>query len=473
MSRFKVFNLGGKQLRVSPFLTNPGEMTRCVNMDNSYVGAKTKRPGYNTFLGTANGSAVLDLFSWTKADGTSTFVYRNSGGKLYYWDAGVGTVADWTICGGGTITAGNHIGHAVLAETLVVDQAGGTYVSSTSGTSFGTVALAPQGEHLAVYQNRVYVGGTASTLFYSASGSGTDWATSGTSDSSSLTIPGAGKINKVFISNDKVVTSKNSGLMHRWDGYSLRKLHTNKGLSSPYSLIETEGYHFYINRDGIYGFGGEQPEIISNAIQPQIYNNAGSGIAGSVFNTCPAGISHYDGMFSVGNVTDTVSQETVTNCVIKYDYQLNQFTDYSFSNSPTAFTSYIDKNGVTQFIFGDSTGQCYQMSGTATSDNTTPIETVMEGVLSFGEPERNKIYHKFFAVASPGCGAKVQICASDTFTASNRKWLDIGEFKDGIAEFSVPASYTGRLLFWRVYERSSDAPFIIYGFVVDLDILKD
>ncbi|MBU1092537.1 hypothetical protein KJ836_02630 [Patescibacteria group bacterium] len=442
-------------------------------MDNSYVGAKTKRPGYDTFLGTANGSAVIDLFSWTKADGTSTYVYRNSGGILSYWDAGVGTATTWTTCGGGTLTAGNHLGHTVLAETLIADQAGGTCISSTSGTSFGTVALAPPGEHLATYQNRVFIGGTASTLFWSASGSGTDWATSGTSDSSSQTIPGAGKINKVFISSDRVVTSKTSGLMYRWDGYTLSKLPTDKGLDSPYSLIETENYFFYINRDGIYGFGGDKPEIVSNAIQPQIYNNAGSGIVGSVFDTAPAGIIHYDGLFSVGDVTDTVSQETITNDIIKYDYQLNQFTDYSFAHKPTAWTTYIDKNGVTQLIFGDDTGQCYKVSGTATSDSGTPIETVMEGVLSFESPETNKIYHSFYAIASPGCGAKVQICASDTFTASRRNWIDIGEFKDGVAKFDIPSSYVGRLLWWRVYERSDEAPFTIYGFVVDLDILKD
>jgi hypothetical protein len=442
-------------------------------MDNSYVGAKSKRPGYSTFLGTANGSAVLDLFSWTKADGTSTYVYRNSGGILSYWDAGVGTATDWTTCGGGTVVAGNHIGQTVLAETLFIDQAAGTYKSSTSGTSFGTVALSPPGEHLATYQNRVYVGGTASTLFWSASGSGADWATTGTSDSSSQTIPGAGKLNKVFVSNDKVVTSKNSGLMHRWDGYSLRKLPTDKGLSSPYSLIETEDYFFYLNRDGIYGFGGERPEIVSNAIQPQIYNNAGSGIAGSVFNTCPAGINHYDGLFSVGNVTDTVSQETVTNCVIKYDYQLNQFTDYSFAHAPTAWTTYLDNTGNRQLIFGDSSGQCYKISGTATSDAGTPIETAMEGVLTFGEPESNKLFHEFWAIGSPGCGAKVQICATDTFTASRRNWIDVGEFTDGVAKLAIPSSYVGRLLWWRVYERSSEAPFTIYGFVVELDILKD
>jgi hypothetical protein len=473
MAKYKVFNLGGKQLKVSPFLNAPGDMLRCVNMDNDYIGAKTKRPGYDTFLGTANGSAVVDLFSWTKADGTSTYVYRNSGGRLYYWDAGIGTATTWAVCGGGTITAGNHIGQTVLAETLIVDQAGGTCQSSTSGTSFGTVALAPPGEHLATYQNRVYIGGTISTLFYSASGSATDWNVSGALDASnSLTIPGAGKINKVAVVADRVVTSKTSGIMHRWDGYSLRKLPTNKGLSSPYSVAETEDFLFYLNRDGVYGFNGERPEIVSNPIESEIYNKSNTGIAGSVFDTAPGVMNRYNYLLSVGTVTDDLTDETVSNAILKYDYQLNKFTDYSFAHRPTAWTSYKDNQGNLQIIFGDSSGQCYKLSGTATSDAGTPIETVMEGVLSFEDPDSKKLFKEFHAFASPGCGAKVQVAPTDSFTSSRRKWVDVGEFRDGVAELKFPSSTVGRLLAWRVYERSSEAPFTIYGFVIDLDLLN-
>lgn len=470
--RYRVFNLGGKQLRVSPFLSNEGDLLRCTNMDTDYIGSKTKRPGYDTFLGTANGSAVLDLFSWTKADGTSTFVYRNSGGLLYYWNAGVGTATDWTVCGGGTITAGNHIGQTVLAETLIVDQAGGTCQSSTTGTSFGTVALAPAGEHLASYQNRVYIGGTLSTLFYSASGSGTDWATSGTSDSSSLTIPGAGKINKVMVLNDRVVTSKTSGLMHRWDGYSLRKLPTNKGLSSPYSVGEIDDFILYLNRGGVYASSGDLPKIISNAIQSQIYNKSNTGITGATFDTAPGCMRRHEYLLSVGDTMDDLTDEKVTNAILKYDYQLNQFTDYSFAHKPTAWATYKDNAGNLQVIFGDSSGQCYKLSGTATSDAGTPIEIVMEGVLSFGEPESEKLFKQFWAFASPGCGAKIQISATDNYTATTRKWLDVGEFKDGVVKLGLPSSYVGKFLAWRVYERSDEAPFTIYGFTIDLDILK-
>lgn len=472
MAKYRVFNLGGKQLKVSPFLTNAGDMVRCVNMDTDYVGAKTKRSGYVTYLNNINDCPVTDMFTWARNDGTTFYNYaliQNVGvTELYYSAQGTG---NWSACGGGTLS-GDHLGRTVLADTLFIGDGVGTIKFTTNGTSFATGTAAPIGEHLATYQNRVYVGGTASTLFYSAAGNGADWATSGTSDSSSLTIPGAGKINKVLVVNDRIVTNKNSGLMYRWDGYSLRKLPTNKGLSSPYSVAETEDYFFYLNRDGIYGFNGDRPEIVSNAIESEVYNKALSGIAGSVFNDAPGLMNRYNYLLSVGDVTDNITKETITNNIIKYDYQLNQFSNYSFANKPLSWTSYIDSSGDFQVIFGDSTGQCYRLSGTATSDNGTPIETVMEGVLSFNDPESHKLYQDFWAFASPGCSAKVQVAPTDSFTSVNRKWIDIGEFRDGVAHLEFPSQTVGHLLAWRVYERSSEAPFTIYGFVVELEPLK-
>lgn len=241
--RTRVYNLQGKQLKVSPLLTNNGELLRCLNFENNLIGAKTKRPGYTTFLDTANGSPVLDLWSWTKEDGTSTFVYKNAGGRIYYWDAGIGTGTAWVSAGAGTITAGNHMGHAVLADTMFMSQVGGTTRHTTSGTSFTDTTGAPKGQFLASYQNRIHIG-SASTDFWSASGAGTDWNISGTSDSSSQTIPGPGKINGMIISNNRLTMPKNNGNIFRWDGYSLVQIPTDQSPSSPYSIGETEDYFF-------------------------------------------------------------------------------------------------------------------------------------------------------------------------------------------------------------------------------------
>ena len=105
---------------------------------------------------------------------------------------------------------------------------------TTTGTSFTNTTSAPASPNWAVFQNRAYAG-TGNVLTYSVTNDITNWATTGTSDSSSVTIPGAGAINKVFTANDRVIINKNSQLMNRWDGFSLVQIPTTQGLSSPQS----------------------------------------------------------------------------------------------------------------------------------------------------------------------------------------------------------------------------------------------
>src|SRR3990167_721689 len=267
---YRCFNLGGINLKVSPFLQKEGELLRCTNLDSFPLGGKRKRSGYITYLGTANGSTPLDAFSWTKEDGTTLYTYRNSGGLLYYSTQGTGA---WTLCGNGTVAVGSHLGHAVLENTLFISHASGTTRHTTSVTSFTDTTAAPAGDQMcASRDNRVYIAGTSSTLFYSTEGDGTNWSTAGTADSSSLKIPGEGDINCVWFANDKVTVSKDSGLLYTYDGFSLFRLPTNQGPSSTRSLAEVEDYWMYLNRQGYFGFGGARPELLSNAVENQIFN---------------------------------------------------------------------------------------------------------------------------------------------------------------------------------------------------------
>ena len=118
MAKYRIFNLGGKQLKVSPYLQKEGDLLRCVNMDTDSIGAKTKRSGYVRYFDTPTEGTVNHLFNWTKDDGSTLFNYmfHDTGAEslLYYSTQGT---TNWTECGAGTFS-GNHIGHAVLANTL-------------------------------------------------------------------------------------------------------------------------------------------------------------------------------------------------------------------------------------------------------------------------------------------------------------------------------------------------------------------
>jgi len=465
MAIYRVMNLGSLNLKVSPFLHKDGDLIRCVNFEKDQVGALKKRPGYVTYLGTANGSIPLDLFTWQKDDGTTFYNYRNSGGRLYYSTQGTGA---WTICGNGTVTAGKHIGHAVLENTMIVGQSGGTTRHTTSGTAFTDTTSAPAEEFFASKFNRIWTGGTASNLFYCTAGTATDWTT----DSSSITVPGAGRISQVFVCNDRIVTPKNSGMMFTYDDYNLRQVPTDMGPSSPYSLAQREDYWFMLNRMGFFGYNGDRPTIISNPIEKQIYNDDNTGIAGTSFDSAPGGIYRYDYFCAVGSVTDDFTEETVLNAIMKYDYQLDEWSNYSFANFPTAFNTYKDANGDEKFIFGASGGQCYSFGGTALTDNTTAIECVAEGVLTLGVPESDKYFHELWAFSSPGCQATLQIAITDSFNRKSLRWQNVGSLLNGYAHYGFPPQSRGKLLFWRVSEMSKDARFNFYGFSIEAENIE-
>ena len=465
MAIYRVLSLGSLNLKVSPLLHKDGDLIRCINFEKDQVGALKKRPGYTTYLGTANGSSVVDLFTWQKDDGTTFWNYRNSGGRLYYSTQGTGA---WTQCGNGTVVAGSHLGHAVLENTLIVGQAGGTTRHTTSGTAFTDTTSAPAEEFFASKFNRIWNGGTASNLFYCTAGTATDWTT----DSSSIKIPGPGKINGIFVANDKVVITKNSGMMFTYDNYNLRQVPTDIGPSSPQSFAQREDYWFYLNRLGFFGYGGDRPKIISNPIEKQIYNDDATGIAGTAFDASPGGIYKYDYYCAIGSVTDDFTKETVANCIEKYDYQLDEWSNYTFSDFPTAFDTYKDASGDEKMIFGAANGQCYTFGGTAISDNGSAIESIAEGVLAFGSPESDKYFREFWAFASPGCQASLQIAITDSFDRNSLKWESVGGLSNGCVHYGFPPESRGKLLFWRVSEMSVDTRFTLYGFCVDLEIIE-
>jgi len=248
-------------------------------------------------------------------DSTKTNLFRASGSALYYSTQGTGA---WTLAGNGTISVGSHFGAAILDNVFIGGDGVGSTRYTTDGTSFTNATLAPPAQYFEQYQNRIYAGGTESTLFYSTTNDATNWNTSGTSDSNSLEIPGEGKLGRLFKTTDRLIATKSTGLMYRWDGFSLFDMTTKYGPSSPYSVAESEDFRFFINQYGHFGFGGVRPQLLSNAIQRQFYNDDNTGIAGTTFPLAPGVCHKYDYLVSVGTVVDDFTSRTISNNIIKY-----------------------------------------------------------------------------------------------------------------------------------------------------------
>lgn len=458
-------SLSGLNVQLNPLTIDPSESIRQVNVDSYDFGAKHKRPGYETYLDTADGQQVNSLFTWTKNDGTTNFTYRASGSSLYY---SIGGTAEWSLCGNGTIGNGAYVDYAVLDNTLMVCDGVGSTRHSTDGTSFTNTTLAPVAVSLAQFQNRIYAAGTASSLFYSASGTATDWNPS--DDSSSLAIPGAGKLLKIFRASDRIIATKNSGLVYRWDGYNLVDQSTDHGPTSAYSVKDHEGYYYHLNRIGLFSYNGADIQILSNKIQKQIYNNSGGGIVDAYFGMAPAAMKGYNYLLGAGTVTEDLTNETVSNAVIKYNVQLNELSNYSLYDNPTAMSSYVS-NGEETVIFGDKNGQCYKFVGTSTSDNGHPIESVLEYVFTAGS-FLEKEFKWLRLLFNLGCQAKVQVAVTDTFVKGKKNWIDLGDVSTGVANFRfIDGANRGRLLFIKIYDASRSPGFDFYGYEVDFDYI--
>lgn len=456
------FNVGGLNTYQNP-LSLDGVMIHAVNVASTYLGAKTKRSGYSAFLGTPDVSQVNTLFDFQNLNyvGTTLNLYRASGSSIYYSLQGTGA---WTKAGNGTIANNGHFGQAVLGTVLIGGDGVGSTRYTTDGVNFTNATLAPPAQFFEQYQNRIYAFGTASTLFYSTTNDARNWNTSGTSDSNSLQIPGAGQSNGLIKVADKLVTAKTSGIMHKWDGYSLIDMATKYGPSSPYSIAGVEGYKFFINQYGHYGFGGAMPQLLSNPIQRQFYNIQDSGIAGTAFSTIPSETHRYDYLASVGTIVDDFTSRTISNAIIKYDYQKNEYTNWSMAHNPTAYLSFKDTSGSQQLIFGDKNGQCYKLDNSM-SDAGQAIPMEMVFFFTGNMPHVDKFWRWWRGFFNPGCEANVQIACSDVFDYQSLVWTDLGDVSSGFIEyhFDDNKNNRGRFLFLRIYESSTNSRTTYYG----------
>lgn len=470
MPTVPVFNLAGLNLKTSPFLQGNGQILRAVNVQRDSLGAFQKRPGYITYLGTPDNSQVNTLFAWRRNDGTTFHTYRTSGSILYHSEQGTGA---WTVSGNGTITNGGHFGHAVLDDVMIGGDGGTDSRHTTNGTSFTNTVGAPLAEHWTDYESRVWAArgtatsGTNTDKFFSTTGTATDWTT----DSSSIRVPGEGQINAMFKANQFLIDTKDSGAVFRYDGQSLTDTATSFGPSSPYSVANIQGYQMYLNRVGVFGHGGGLPELLSAPIERLIYNESGSAIVGTTFDSAPGVIHQNKYYVSVGNTTDNLTGLTIANCLLRYDVPNDDWVTWSMNVRPTAFGTFLDASNDLQMIFGDANGQCYQLSGTALTDNGAAISAELMGFIHGGSLDEKK-WKRLTLMFNPGCEANVQVAISDTFSSRTLVWKNIGQAIDGVVECHFQEGSRGRFCFWRITEMSRTSRFQFYGLEYDAEIIR-
>lgn len=490
-------NAGSLNTYTTPLQVD-GQLVHALNVVGFPYGAYSKRPGYGTAIGTVSGR-VQNLFSFAPyptGSGTNLFLYAAAGSLLYQSTQGT---ASWAVAGNGTITDGNHVGHAVLNNVLIVGDGAGSTRHTSDGTSFTNTTSAPIAQYFAQFHQRIYASnGTSATLTYSSNGSADNWSISLPADSSSFTVPNEGAISSHIVAGDRLNITKQRGDMFNWDDTTLVDMATKYGPSSPWSWGRIDDTWFYLNQFGLFSFDGATKTVISNPIQRMFYNRQNTGIGTAAWGTAP-GVGHiWDYLVAVGTVTDDFTGRQINNAIIRYDYQKNQFTNWSFAHPPTAFHSYNDSNNKRQLLFGDASGNIFQLDPSKTSDNGTAIQS--ELVFLFNYSSQSQIFTPTSASAissvtyeekwnyirlifNPGDEVNIQFAFTNTLTYQHLKWSgvintnkrtgDYYQVADGVVEIRFPRDENNmprsRFLFVRIYDDSDSSAWTYYGAQIDAD----
>lgn len=469
-SHYTINNFGGINTKISPLLQPEGSLLTCVNLDSDPIGAKTKRGGIEPFLNNPDNSQINNIFNFSA--GTHNYLYRMSGSTCYYADLNnLGTA--WIPMGNGTFDGGGRLGNTVLYDTMIVGNGIGSTRHTTNGTAFTDTDLAPLARFWTQNFGRVYAANNQ-TLFWSSANDPTNWQTSGTSDSSSIQLPGGGTANGLFSTYNRVIAPKSSGIMHRWDSYARETVPGNLAPSSNWAATNMDDLYLYPNKRGIYSFNGNYPKLISRPVEKQFYNQQNTGIPGTLFPDLAAGEFYYNYYISEGSFTDPMTGNSLTNAVLVYDYFHNEFYNYQWPFTPTAYGEYTDNAGDTWQLIGGTSGQIYRVNPTVTDDDGTAIEAYMEGFSFMEKDYKDKKIYRAWVHTNPGCQAKLQLSMTDNLYDTTRKWFDVGDLSRGITYVEFPQDQNrGKYLFYRFYESSSDAPWTVYAITFEFDYVGD
>ena len=210
---------GGAVTKVSSFLMQESECEVIQNFHLDTIGQLTARLG-NAKVGAAinDTKKIEGLGSYQKADGTTKYLIGVSGAQVSYSTGGSWSSikADWT-------GNGEMVDMATLNDIIFLARTT-PGIWSYDGTTFATVAAAPNAKYIEVYKDKLYAAGTTtarSTVYFSAVGDGTTWDL--TNDNFTVDKNSNGVITGFGVVNNRLIIFKENAL-YKWDNSILAKI---------------------------------------------------------------------------------------------------------------------------------------------------------------------------------------------------------------------------------------------------------
>ncbi len=438
---------------VSQPVMKPSEFVMLLNATSEKVGSKTKRLGYTKFLDNPDNGKVDKIIYWNNLGVQKKLLFRVSGGNIYCYNVMTGDGLHW----GTPIKTGlslvSRLSVAVLSGKMFFSNGQNAMFYTSDGVTCTDVpttstSVPPRCKYLAVYLSRLYAAGSTnelsgqtsgtgpSSLYWSTVNDGTDWtidlADPSTAGYKYVDPDYNGVINGLNKAYNRLLVFK-EGASYRFQSNNLSWSVEDLNLittTSNGSVDSYKDYTFWLNTDGIWGYSGSTPDILSSPLDDVIDNISGQDIAdaqGKVYK------KHY--YCSIGDMQ--LDDLSLKNMIVDLDFDKSQFYTHTFANKPTAWGDYIDKNGDSQLLFGDDKGNTFTMF-TGNNDNGIPISMILRTpVFDEGAPEIDKKYNKMYVEASPydSCESKVSIDGGE--------WISVGDLYSPITKNYFSPKNTG------------------------------
>jgi len=160
--------------------------------------------------------------------------------------------------------------------------------------------------------------------------------------------------------------------MKRWDGSSAYPEDmVNQGAPSQEAIVTAKGMCGWVNENGAWMSTGGEPKKISSYTVDEIIKSCS---ATNLLNVA-SGTDEDHMYWSFASVT--ISGETYTNVVLKYNILTNTWDIRKYAMLPRCFCKYVDSTGAVFTIFGDDDGRVQKLN-TGTTDNGSAIEYSLE-----------------------------------------------------------------------------------------------
>lgn len=358
--------------RVDERILPPNSVALSVNvLFDNVIGRATIRPGLTQLGGQiVDNKTVNGLFLFKKADGTKHLlaVVNNAGDT----NAGIYSLSgsNWGSADT-TITASTRARFVTYLDTVSVLY--GDVKSTADGTTWVTTGGAhdtanfPDGRFAVEFKDRIYAAGVAAEpdrLYYSSlpNAGAISW-TVGNGFIDVEPEEGTGAITALSKVPGYVLIFKERSFK-RWDGQStFPESMLNLGTSSQESVVIGRQSVFFFNSKGIWETTGGYPRKISRRVQDII-----EAISSTYYDNVSGWCDGDRVFYSIGDVT--VYGISISNAVLCYSIDSQNWALFSFPTEMSYFGEYIDSNNAEFTVAGDDDGNVWKfLSGVGDNNN--------------------------------------------------------------------------------------------------------